>query len=472
MTIIDYATIATNFMSNITDDSNENEELGEISHPESLSVWGLAWPSILNNLLFASVGLVAIKAVGSLGAEAVAAVGTGQRIFWVFQALLMAIMAGTTALVARAIGGNNPSEAAQVVRASLGICLLISFFTAIALWLGAEQMIGIFGLDENSQRLSIQYTTILVTFTPVFAISMVLSTAQRAAGDTRTPLYIAVFTNIINVFLLIGLVNGRFGFPDLGIVGAALAAGISFTINSIIVLTMWFTKKLAIETGTPGSMSKERLKQLIAISYPAGMESFIFQFGMLSFFWIVALYGTNAVAAYNIGTNVLMLSFTVGMGFAIAGSTLTGQYLGASDPDGAYNSAFKATSLTMISMGCLGIVLAIFSRDLASFFIDDPEVVNKAVVFVWILGVMQPFMALQFSLGGAVRGAGDTKSPLVITLIGLVFIRVPLAFIVYKIGLSVEWIFATLIADYFIQGILLIIRFRSRRWMKVLKLDS
>ena len=85
MTIIDYATIATNFMSNITDDSNENEELGEISHPESLSVWGLAWPSILNNLLFASVGLVAIKAVGSLGAEAVAAVGTGQRIFWVFQ---------------------------------------------------------------------------------------------------------------------------------------------------------------------------------------------------------------------------------------------------------------------------------------------------------------------------------------------------------------------------------------------------
>ena len=64
-------------------------------------------------------------------------------------------------------------------------------------------------------------------------------------------------------------------------------------------------------------MTKERMKQLVSISYPAGMESFIFQFGMLAFFWIVALYGTNAVAAYNIGTNVLMLSFTVGMGFAI-----------------------------------------------------------------------------------------------------------------------------------------------------------
>jgi putative MATE family efflux protein len=459
-------------MSNITDDPGEIDEPGEIPHPESLSVWGLAWPSILNNLLFASVGLVAIKAVGSLGAEAVAAVGTGQRIFWVFQALLMAIMAGTTALVARSIGGGNPVEAAQVTRASLGLCLLISVITALIFWLGAEQMIGAFGLDEVSQELSIQYTIILVTFTPVFAISMVLSTAQRAAGDTKTPLYIAVFTNILNIFLLVGLVNGRFGMPDLGIVGAALAAGISFTFNSFVVLFLWYTKRLAIETGTPGSMSKERMKQLFSISYPAGMESFIFQFGMLAFFWIVALYGTDAVAAYNIGTNVLMLSFTVGMGFAIAGSTLTGQYLGASDPDGAYDSAFKATSLTMLSMGSLGIILAIFSRDLATFFIDDPDVVSKAVVFVWILGIMQPFMALQFSLGGAVRGAGDTKSPLIITLIGLVFVRVPLAILVYKLGLPVEWIFATLIADYFIQGVLLIIRFRSRRWMKVLNTDA
>ncbi len=459
-------------MSNITDNSKEVEVPEEISHPESLSVWGLAWPSILNNLLFASVGLVAIKAVGALGAEAVAAVGTGQRIFWVFQALLMAIMAGTTALVARSIGSNDPREAAQVTRASLGLCLVIAFVTAFIFWLGAEKIIGIFGLDKDSQELAILYTTILVSFTPVFAISMVLSTAQRAAGDVKTPLYIGFFTNVINIFLLIGLVNGRFGFPELGIVGAALAAGISFTINSILVLGLWYSKKLAVYTGKPGSMSKERMKRLVSISYPAGMESFIFQFGMLAFFWIVALYGTNAVAAYNIGVNVLMVSFTVGMGFAIAGSTLTGQYLGASDPDGAYDSGFKAAGLTMLSMGSLGIILAIFSRDLASFFIDDPEVVELAVVFVWILGIMQPFMALEFSLGGAVRGAGDTKSPLIITLIGLVLVRVPLALIFYYYGMPIEWIFGTLIADYFIKGVLLVIRYRSRRWMKVLNIDK
>ena len=94
----------------------------------------------------------------------------------------MAIMAGTTALVARAIGSGDAHEAAQVTRASMGLCLLISFFTVILLWIGADYMIGLFGLDEASRELSVTYTQILVGFTPVFAISMVLGTAQRAAG--------------------------------------------------------------------------------------------------------------------------------------------------------------------------------------------------------------------------------------------------------------------------------------------------
>ena len=459
-------------MSTEVDKTQIQDDTVEITHPESLSVWGLAWPSILSNLLFASVGLVSIKMVGSLGAEAVAAVGTGQRIFWVFQALLMAVMAGTTALVARAVGSGDSYEAAQVTRASLGLCLLISFFTCILLWLGADLMIGLFGLDEVSKNLSVTYTQILVGFTPVFAISMVLGTAQRAAGDAKTPLYIGLLTNIVNIVLLLGLVEGRYGMPQMGVVGAALAGGLAFTFNSVLVLALWFGKKLAVSIGKAGSMTRERLGQLITISYPAGLESFIFQFGMLSFFWIVALYGTDAVAAYGIGVNVLMLSFTVGNGFAIAGATLTGQHLGASDPDKAYDSGFKAALMTILSMGTLGIILAVFSRELSTFFIDDIDVVDKAVIFVWMLGIMQPFMAIEFSIGGAVRGAGDTKSPLIITMIGLVLIRVPLAYLFYSLGLSIEWIYATLIADYFIKGVLLAIRYKSRRWMKVLNTNN
>ena len=460
-------------MSQIKDiEENIQEESTEITHPETLSVWGLAWPPILGNLLFASVGVISIKAVGTLGAEAVAAVGTGQRMVWVFQALLMAIMTGTTALVARAVGSKNMIEAAHVTRLAIGVSIALSLITTLVIVLFAEKFIGIFGLDPVAQELAVTYLTISILFIPFMAIGMVIGAALRAAGDVKTPMYIGIFTNIIAIYLLLGLVNGQYGMPKLGILGAALAMGISFTIGAAIQLYLWLANKLVVPLGKAGAFTKERLRQLITISYPAGIESFVFQFGMLSFFWIVAMYGTEEVAAYNIGVNILMLSFILGNGFSVAAATLSGQFLGASDPVAAYKSGYQAAGMTMLAMSLSGLLLAFFAEPIAWFFIQDEEVVKFAVIFVWIFAMAQPFMALEFSLGSTLRGAGDTRSPLVITIIGLLVIRVPIAFLLYYLEMPVQWIFATLIIDYFVKGILLITRYRSKRWMKVLKTSS
>ncbi|HIG50382.1 MAG TPA: MATE family efflux transporter, partial [Gammaproteobacteria bacterium] len=412
-------------MSQIKDiEENTQEESIEITHPETLSVWGLAWPPIVGNLLFASVGVISIKAVGTLGAEAVAAVGTGQRMVWVFQALLMAVMTGTTALVARAVGSKNMIEAAHVTRLAIGVSIALSLITTLVIVLFAEKFIGIFGLDPVAQELAVTYLTISILFIPFMAIGMVIGAALRAAGDVKTPMYIGIFTNIIAIYLLLGLVNGQYGMPKLGILGAALAMGISFTIGATIQLYLWLANKLVVPLGKAGSFTKERLRQLITISYPAGIESFVFQFGMLSFFWIVAMYGTEEVAAYNIGVNILMLSFILGNGFSVAAATLSGQFLGASDPVAAYKSGYQAAGMTMLAMSLSGLLLAFFAEPIAWFFIQDEEVVKFAVIFVWIFAMAQPFMALEFSLGSTLRGAGDTRSPLVITIIGLLIIRV------------------------------------------------
>jgi len=460
-------------MSQIKDiEENTQEESIEITHPETLSVWGLAWPPIVGNLLFASVGVISIKAVGTLGAEAVAAVGTGQRMVWVFQALLMAVMTGTTALVARAVGSKNMIEAAHVTRLAIGVSIALSLITTLLIVLFAEKFIGIFGLDPVAQELAVTYLTISILFIPFMAIGMVIGAALRAAGDVKTPMYIGIFTNIIAIYLLLGLVNGQYGMPKLGILGAALAMGISFAIGAAIQLYLWLANKLVVPLGKAGSFTKERLRQLITISYPAGIESFVFQFGMLSFFWIVAMYGTEEVAAYNIGVNILMLSFILGNGFSVAAATLSGQFLGASNPVAAYKSGYQAAGMTMLAMSLSGLLLAFFAEPIAWFFIQDEEVVKFAVIFVWIFAMAQPFMALEFSLGSTLRGAGDTRSPLVITIIGLLVIRVPIAFLLYYLEMPVQWIFATLIIDYFVKGILLITRYRSKRWMKVLKTSS
>ena len=445
----------------------DNKSTEKVASPETLSVWGLAWPSILANVLFASVGVVALKAVGSLGTDAVAAVGTGGRIFFVIQSIMMAISTGTTALVARAYGAKRYQEASQVLYDSMLISIFLSFISIFIIWVAGEDLLGLFGLELEAKQLALDYLKVLILFSPTFGVSIIFGAAVRAAGDVKTPLFMGLIQNIINIFLLLGLVNGRYGFPELGVVGAAYAGGISFAIGSVLGLFVWVTKIITIPLPKLNSFSFSRFRELIRVSTPAGLEQGVFQLGLLLYFWIISLYGNAPIAAYNVGINILMLSFMVGQGFTVAGATLTGQFLGAENPKEAKRSGWRSAGLTMVSMGILGILLALASRPIAGFFVDDPEVIRLTVLFVWLLGIMQPLMALEFALGGALRGAGDTKSPLYIVSISLVFFRLTFAGFFAWFGFSIEYIFGSLIIDYVVKAILFTYRFESGRWIKL-----
>tara|TARA_B100001029_G_scaffold61588_1_gene49841 strand:- start:2112 stop:3482 length:1371 start_codon:yes stop_codon:yes gene_type:complete len=445
----------------------KSEAAEKVASPETLSVWGLAWPSILANILFASVGVVSLKAVGSLGTDAVAAVGTGTRIFFVIQSIMMAISTGTTALVAKAYGARKYQEASQVLYDSILISIFLSFISIFIIWFAGEDLMSLFGLQEEAQILAVDYMKTFIVFSPTFGVAIVVGAAFRAAGQVKIPLVIGLIQNALNIYLLLGLVNGNYGFPEMGVVGAAYAGGISFSFGCFLMLLVWYFGIVSIPRPKIKEFLFYRFRSLIRVSTPAGLEQGVFQLGLLIYFWIVSLYGNAPIAAYNVGINILMLSFMVGQGFTVAGATLTGQFLGAENPKEAKRSGWRSAGLTMVSMGILGIVLALASRPIAGFFVDDEEVIRLTVVFVWLLGIMQPLMALEFALGGALRGAGDTKSPLIIVSISLIFFRLTCAGIFVILELPVEYIFGSLILDYVVKAILFTYRFESGKWIKL-----
>lgn len=443
------------------------DDADEPSAKPQLSIWELAWPTILTNLLYSVIGIISIKLIGSLGASAVASVTTGHRIFFALQAILMAVSAGTTAMVARSWGAKDYDEAAKVTSVSLWIGNVVALVLTVPCFFFAEQIAGVFGLDEETTRQAGEFIRYLSVFNVAFAVNMILSAALRAAGDTRTPLWIGVLTNIVNVALLYVLVFGHFGFPSFGVAGAALANGLSFVAAAGILLVLWYAKKLKVQVGGPGSVSQRRVRQLVDIGYPAGVEQFVFQVGFIAFLWLVAFYGTAPYAAYGIGVQILSLSFVVGFGFSIAGATLVGQYLGAGDPDGATKQGWRATYYAIASMVVLSLVIFLYAEPIARFLIEDDEVVRLTVIFIYILGVAQPLMAIEFSIGGCLRGAGDTRFPLLTTMSGLIGVRVGLAALFAWLELSVVWIFAALIGDYLVKAIMLVVRFRSGKWRQI-----
>src|SRR5437667_958542 len=209
---------------------------GAGAHP---GVWELAWPTIVSNLLFSASGFIDIKIVGSLGAPAVAAITTGTRIFFTAQALLMTVLAGTTALVARACGAGDRKEVARLTDVSLWLCLGVSTVLTLLGVVGADTLAGLFRLEPETVALAAMFTRRLSMFYVAFAVMMALSTALRAAGDVVTPLWIGALGNVVSVFFTYSLVHGAFGLPALGVPGAAIGNGTGFVTGAVVVLTLW-----------------------------------------------------------------------------------------------------------------------------------------------------------------------------------------------------------------------------------------
>jgi putative MATE family efflux protein len=437
-------------------------------------IWQLAWPAITANLLHSLVGFVDIKIVGSLGASAVAAVTTGNRIFFILQAMLMAVTAGTTALVARAWGAGDRAEAERVTRASLWLCMAVASAMTVLALAFSRPLAGLFRLDPTAVGQAATFIVWGAPFQIAFAVHFALGASLRAAGDTRTPLWIGAITNVVNVVLAYALVYGRLGLPSLGVAGAALASGLAFAVGAVLLTALWMRGQLLLRrTGSRSeTFDRGRLRRILDIGYPAGIEQLVWQGGFVVFLWIVSLYGTAPYAAYGIGVNLLSFSFVIGFGFAVAASTLVGQRLGARDPDGARRGGWRAMALSIAAMAGFGFVIVALADPLARFMIDDEEVVRLTVNFIWVLGSVQPLMAIEFALGGALRGAGDTRFPLFAVFAGLIGARVTLAALFAWLGLAVEWIYAALIADYVVKASLLTARFRSGRWRYAVRSDA
>ncbi len=433
----------------------------------SRSVWRLAWPTILSNLLFTTVGFMQIKIVAQLGTSSVAAVTTGQRIFFLVQALMMGISVAATALIARSWGAQDIRKAELVSWTSLIMSVTLAALVSLPIVLAPKALASVFGLDEETTTLAASYIFWLSLFNVFAAINMLLGTALRATGDVITPLWYLLFSSVLNVFFSYVMAFGAGPIPQFGVAGVALGGSFGAALITIAFVIAWWRGHFNLKPASSLAVDWGVCRQIISIGGPAVLEQGIVQIAFLAFFAVVAHFGTVAYAAYGIGITLVAFPIVIGFGFGIATATLVGQQLGAGRVDLAVLAATRSLRMALAAMITLSIALAWFAESLARFMIDDPEVVHLTVVFMYIIALAQPLMAFEFTLGGALRGAGDTRFPLVATFCGVIGGRLIPALTFLWLGLSVYWIFSVMLLDYAIKATILTYRFRSRKWLNV-----
>jgi putative MATE family efflux protein len=429
----------------------------------------LAGPAILGNLTYTAVSLIDMIFVGTLGPAAVAAVGLGGLFLWMAYSAMSSVSVGTTALVARFKGAGKEEKKNLVIAQSLVLVSLLSIIITLLGVLFSEKIIGLMGAEKEVVSLGGTYLRTL--FLPSFFVflAFVSESGLRGAGDTRTPMKIDLFINLVNVALDYLLIFGKFGFPSLGVLGAAVASASAFTIGGLlhmaVLLSGRYPVKLEIGLMRPES---SMIRRILRIGVPASLERIVMSGSFTIYTGIIVAFGTLPLAATQIGIRVEAFSFMPGIGFSVAAAALVGHSLGAENRDKAYSIGWRTARLAGLLMGGAGLIMFVFAPWIVRIFTTDPEVIGLGIIYLRIVGILQPFQALLFVLAGGLDGAGDTRWVLYTTFFGLWFIRLPLAYftgVTLGYGVMAAWL--AMVADVIVRSIIMSKRYVSRAWMDV-----
>lgn len=433
----------------------------------TLNIWRLTWPTILSNIIFMLMGIAYLKIAGEMGADAVAAVTTGQRVYWVLHAIMMGLCSSTTALVGRYWGADNKTLAGRFATLSI---LLFFIDGVIFSWLiipFREQLLSIFSLSTEAQRLAGEFVFWTLLFAPAMLATLVFNMAFRAIGDSKTPLWTYAIGVPLSILFGAALTYGWAGLPAVGLSGLAIGGGIATTLTLVIFLLIWAKGGLALKLSSPLPDILSNGRALVKIGMPAAFEQAFFQSGLLVFLVFLSSYGNAPFAAYGIGLSILGVMIVIAFSFAISAATLISQHLGAGDPKGAYNAGWKTMRTCVYLMIVGAILMSLFAEEIGRFMIDDDEVIGHMVQFTYILAICLPLMAIEFSMAGALRGAGDTRFPMMVTVFSILISRMLAPWILVTMGADVFWVYATSILDFSLKAGLNMARFRKKRWMQM-----
>lgn len=444
-------------------------------------IWFLAWPTIVEQLLLTFVHYADTAMVGGLGENATASIAVSSTTTWLVNGIFGSLAIGFYVLVGRNIGAGDIEKAKRIVRQSLLAATLTGLFFTLAMqlispvlpvWLGAEQAIR----QDASAYLRI------VTSVYFFNIMVVMSAGiLRVAGDTRTPLFFNVLTNLLNVALNFMMIYETRELTVLGrsfmmwgagwgVRGAAIATAAATVISGTMLLSRLFKKEYPIRVSLKEDYRPDFpiIKSALRLAAPAALERITISSGQILMTTLVASLGTTALAANYLAITAEAVSYLPAFGFNVAATTLVAQSLGAGNKDGALRFARQCLIFGIALMSCTGVLMYFGAEFLISIFTPVTAVILLGASVLRIEAFAQPFFAASIICGGILRGAGDTKWPFYISIAGMWGVRILTAYILaypLKMGLMGAWI--GMVADLFTRGVLSYIRFRSKKWLHI-----
>lgn len=433
-------------------------------------VWHMSIPAVTTNLLQTTNAFLDRMFVGRLGRDALAAVGVAGQGMFLLMAVSFIVGTGTTALIARFIGGQALDDARRALRQSLTLGAIMGVVCMAIGSLLAKPAFHLMGMEPSAERATVNFFSIALLGTVPLFTGQALGATFRGMGDMRTPLKVMVLVNVVHILLDFVLIFGVGPFPRMGLAGAATALTVSQWFGFVL---FWLALRKHPLMGKAVQFQRLDMawaKRIVNIGAPASLQALLRITSMLGYTRVLSATpeGTAALAALPIGMTAESIAFMPGLGYSMAATALVGQSLGAKRPDAASRYAWMSTAQACLIMTMMGVVFYVFAYPFTHWFTRDALVAKVAVDYLRINAYAEPFLALAMVLSGAFQGAGDTRTPTWITFVTMWLFRLPLAYLLaLTLGYGTHGAWWAMAASMVVSGLLTALFFRRGGWQKV-----
>ncbi len=443
-------------------------------------ILSLVWPVLLQQVLVLSVTFSDRLLAGRFQAldreqqiATQAALTTASYIDWLISSFTVLVSVGSTALVARFTGAGNRSAAIAVTHQSVILAAFLGVAGGGLALLNLSPLVRALGLDGAAQVYAVRFLWPLFLLLPFRIVEQAGIACLVGAGDTRTGLGVLACVALLNVPLAWLFFHGLGPVPGLGFPGIGLGTALSHAFGGLLVLGVLSRGRAGLHLDFAGLRpDTDLLRRLLRISVPAAADSLSVAFAQLWFIRIVNALGDAASGAHGIALYWEALGYLSGASFGTAAMTLVGQYLGAEQADQAARSGWTAFALGGAMMSLMGTIFFVLARPMFLLFCPDPgqaAIVETGVPVLRLIAFAMPFLASCIIFTSALRGAGDTRVPVLFSWIGFFAVRIPLAYVLtagpLHLGLLGAWLAMT--TDLVVRGLFFVWRFRSGHWQRI-----
>lgn len=435
-------------------------------------IFALAWPTMLEQLLQTAVQYIDTAMVGSLGTQATAAVGATSTVNWLVSSTISALGIGFLSFVSQACGAGDTEKVGRAsAQAVLTVFVCGLFFTALTLGLSSYVPVWM-QVDPEIQALTAQYFFVLYSPMLFRTAIIIFGTLLRSVGDSKTPMRVGLLVNVINVilnFLLIYPSRKWLGLTlwgaGMGVVGAALASAISFSIGGVCITALYWKHPLISPKGQSLRPDFEILRPCLKVALPNALQRFGTSLGYVAFASMINSIGEVATAAHTIANTVESAFYIPGYGMQTAAATLAGNALGAKDNQRAGKLARMIIFLEVALMVVSGGLLFAFAPQMMQLFSKDLQVILLGSIVLKMVALSEPFYGVAIIIEGMMQGMGNTMLPFVFSITGMWGIRIVGTFLctqMFGMGLVSAW--ACMIVHNMLLFTAFLIYYISGKW--------